>query len=93
MSTSNPKLNIHTKGPVNEIGTYDPSKHLGYLGAFFGGVENAPTSISGFIVILLIVIGGLISFCKEYAFAMDYWKAILPIVTALFGYLFGKSRK
>jgi hypothetical protein len=93
MITNDPKINIKTEGPANKTSRYDPSKHLGRLGEFFGGAENAPTSISGFIVILLIVIGAFNSWFRP-DITMEYWKSIvLPTVTGLFGYLFGKHQK
>lgn len=92
MIRKDPEIHIKTEGPANKSSKYDPSKHLGYLGEFFGGVENAPTSISSFIVILLIVIGAFQSLFRP-DFAMEYWTLVIPVVTALFGYLFGKSRR
>ena len=92
MNMNDPEIHIKTEGPANKSSKYDPSKHLGYLGAFFGGVENAPTSISGLIVFSLVIIGFVNNLCRP-ELAMEYWTLIIPVVTALFGYLFGKHKK
>ena len=87
-----PKINIKTEGPANKTGKYNPSRHHGHLGKFFGGSENAPTNISGLIVTLFILVGMFHSFFRPDS-AMEFWKSIvLPLTTALLGYLFGRSR-
>ena len=87
------ELNFENEGPVKKKGTINSSSEAGLLGKFFGGVENAPTSICGVVVVLLITIGAAISFFDTKVDPVDFWKSIvLPTVTALFGYLFGKKR-
>ncbi len=94
MNSKEPEIHINTAGPANKKSKFDPSMHPGVLGKFFGAIENATTSISGLVVILLIVIATLITFVETKVDATDYWKSIvLPTVTALFGYLFGKRPK
>ena len=93
MNSNHPKIHINPEGPANKASTFDPSTHLGVLGRFFGGVENAPTSISGGLVFLLIIIGAF-NVVWRPEIAMEYWKIIvLPTVSTLLGYLFGKRQK
>lgn len=94
MTSKKTEINIGTKGPVNDKGKVNDSAHPGLLGKFFGGVENAPTSISGTVVVLLIGVATAITFSETKIEACDFWKSVvLPTITALFGFLFGKSRK
>lgn len=89
-----PEANIHTRGPVNEKGTSPAPQPQGWLPKFFGGVEHAPASISGFVLVLLICIGAALTFKETKVDPTDFWKTIvLPTTTALFGYLFGKGKK
>ncbi len=94
MTNKEPELQIDPEGPVNRKGKDAGRPPHGLLANFFGGVENAPTSISGAVVLLLIMIGAAISFLDTKVDPTDYWKAIvLPTTTGLFGYLFGKGKK
>lgn len=94
MTSKEPEIRIDNEGPISKKGKSLSHSHPGLLGNFFGGADNAPTCICGIVVILLIIIGALITFCETKIEAIEYWKTIvLPTVTALFGYLFGKGRR
>ena len=87
-----PEFHVTTNGPVNRKGRTEA--HLGQLGKFFGSPEIAPTNIAGFIGFLVILGGIIIPFINPKVDFMDFWKTIvLPIVTLLLGYLFGKNSK
>jgi len=86
------EIRINNEGPVSKKGL--STSHPGLLGSFFGSSDNAPTSICGIVVVLLNAIGALITFFDSNVEANEFWKTIvLPTVTALFGYLFGKGRR
>lgn len=88
------EIQIDNEGAINQQGKIPVSFRLGLLGRFFRGVENAPTSIAGIVVVLLIVSAIAITFYPTQISAVEFWKTIvLPVVTALFGYLFGKGKK
>ncbi|MGH8070223.1 MAG: hypothetical protein ACRERE_34275 [Candidatus Entotheonellia bacterium] len=63
----------------------------GFLGRFFGLKTNAPTSIAGAILFLLIVPLILMLFVPSKISAVEYLKKVLPVITVTLGYLFGKS--
>jgi len=87
------EIKFDNDGPVKNRGIL-PTSEAGLLSKFFGGVENAPTSISGIVVVLLIFVGIFITVWDTKVDPADFWKTIvLPITTALFGYLFGKGKK
>jgi hypothetical protein len=94
MNQKEPEIHINNEGPVNKKGKLPSSSNPGLLGSFFGSPDNAPTSICGIVVVLLIIIGALTLFFKTSVDAAEFWKTIvLPAITALFGYLFGKGRR
>ena len=64
---------------------------LGLLGKLFGSRENAPANIVGLILILLVVAGVIALFSTTSIPAGDFWDKIVPIVTLICGYLFGKT--
>lgn len=63
----------------------------GWLGHVFGSKGNAPVNIAGLFVILLILIGGGSLFWETRIPASDIWQTIVPLVTLVMGYLFGKG--
>jgi len=64
----------------------------GWLGKVFGSSSSAPSNIAGLSLILMLAAGFVLLFWTGAAMAAgDYWKTIIPIVTLIFGYLFGKK--
>lgn len=75
------------------------NKDLGWLGFLFGGKELTALNISGFLIILLILIGCYLT-SKVFKSTVDIdnvlkiWSIITPIITLTLGYIFGsKSTK
>jgi len=65
----------------------------GWLGKCFGGSANAPLNIAGVLVLLLVGSGILVLFVESTMPAQDYWKVIVPLLTLVMGYVFGKSTR
>jgi hypothetical protein len=65
----------------------------GWLGHCFGGGDNAPLNIAGLMVILLAGSGVAVLFFQSSIPAMDYWKIIVPLLTLVMGYVFGKGTR
>jgi len=63
----------------------------GVLGRFFGSAASAPTNIAGFVVCLLTVICVVVLFLPSNVPAGEFIKLILPVITLVLGYLFGKN--
>jgi len=64
----------------------------GWLGRCFGSARNAPLNIAGLTVTLLIGTGVALLFIESKAMAAaEYWKLMLPILTLILGYLFGRK--
>lgn len=62
----------------------------GSLGRLFGTEKNAPLNIAGLVLLLLLVPGVLLLFFSANIPPLDYWKIIIPVVTAILGYAFGR---
>ena len=67
------------------------SLEAGILGRFFGSASRAPTSIAGIIALLLTLACIVSLFVPTNILASELWKLVLPVITAVLGYLFGKS--
>jgi hypothetical protein len=67
------------------------SLEAGWLGKIFGSKVNAPTNIAGFILFLFFVSILVVLFFQTRMEAIEYLKLVLPVVTLILGYLFGKS--
>jgi hypothetical protein len=65
--------------------------NAGYLGNLFGSRDNAPTNIAGFVLVILIVAGIAAFFVGPSVPALEFWEKIIPLVTLVFGFLFGKK--
>ena len=65
----------------------------GWLGRCFGSGKNAPMNIAGTLVLLLLASGIAVLFFQSAIPASDYWKIIVPLLTLVMGYVFGKSSK
>ncbi|MDP1666562.1 MAG: hypothetical protein Q8L79_15740 [Methylobacter sp.] len=63
----------------------------GWLGKLFGNSKTAPSNIACLCLLLLLVPGIALLFFAGTTSAGDYWNLITPIITLIFGYLFGKN--
>ena len=88
-----------------QINDQDPSVVLaakkmelesGWLGKFFGNRANAPSNVSGLVLIVLLL-SGIVMIVLPYedpnalsVTPKEYWDIIVPIVTLIFGYMFGR---
>jgi hypothetical protein len=63
----------------------------GWLGKIFGSATNAPTSIAGIIVLLFTLRSIAVLFVPPNVPAGDYLQTVLPIISLMVGYLFGKN--
>jgi hypothetical protein len=63
----------------------------GWLGRCFGASNNAPLNIAGLLVVLLVGSGVAVLFFQSAIPAGDYWKIIVPLLTLVMGYVFGKG--
>ena len=50
-------------------------------------------NIAGLLVVLLLGSGIAVLFFQNAMGAADYWKTIVPLVTLVMGYVFGKGGK
>ncbi len=64
---------------------------FGWLGKFFGAPTHSPTNIAGFLIILLVATGILLTFLYGTSNSIEYWTLMLPIITLSLGYIFGKK--
>jgi hypothetical protein len=67
------------------------SLESGILGKLFGSVANAPTNIAGFVVCLLVILCVVVLFVPSKMPTDEFLKLILPVITLVLGYLFGKK--
>jgi hypothetical protein len=67
------------------------SLEAGWLGGIFGSKANAPSNIAGMGLILLILPLFFMLFLPSKIPPLEYLERVLPIIGAVFGYLFGKS--
>jgi len=65
----------------------------GFLGKFFGSSSNAPTNIAGIIALLLTVACISLLFFPSNIPALEFLKLVLPVITGVLGYLFGKGTR
>lgn len=63
----------------------------GWLGRCFGSGRNAPMNIAGLFVLLLAGSGIIVLFVTSAIPAAEYWKIIVPLLTLVMGYVFGKG--
>jgi len=63
----------------------------GWLGRLFGSNKNAPLNIAGFTVVFLLTSGVVVLFVQSAIPAGEYWKIIVPLLTLVTGFIFGKG--
>src|SRR5438552_1834363 len=79
----------------NEAKKHELSVKSGILGRIFGAGADAAIHIVGVIALVLVCSGVVYTFNPTNAttFAIaDFWKIIIPILTTLMGFLFGRSQ-
>ena len=62
-----------------------------WLGKIFGSAGNAPTNIAGLILCLFFRSMMIVLFLETRMEAIEYLKLVLPVITLVLGYLFGRS--
>lgn len=65
----------------------------GWLGRVFGAPKSAPLNIAGTLVLLLTLSGVSTLFISTSIQAGEYWKIIIPLLTLVMGYVFGRGGK
>lgn len=65
----------------------------GWLGRCFGSGKNAPLNIAGILVVALVLSGIATLFVQTSIAAADYWRLIVPLLTLVMGFVFGKSSR
>jgi hypothetical protein len=63
----------------------------GWLGKIFGSATNAPMNIAGVVLSAFILTIFLILLIHTRMEPVEYLKLVLPVITLVLGYLFGKS--
>ena len=63
----------------------------GWLGKIFGSATNAPMNIAGVVLSAFILAIFLILLIHTRMEPVEYLKLVLPVITLVLGYLFGKS--
>lgn len=100
MNSPSSSLKRPTDDPkvIQQIAKYDYEKQKinpGKLGQLFGSPDYAPTNIIGLLLIFLIVIGSIYSCIPDNLKSFStyqFWTLILPVITTIIGYLFGKKK-
>lgn len=85
----------YNKQPVSP-NTFLKAKEMdhesGTLGKFFGSARNAPLNISGLLSIVLVSAAiGFTIWPPADVPPLDFWKVVLPVLTLILGYAFGKK--
>lgn len=63
----------------------------GWLGKFFGSATNAPVYIAGLTVLLFTLTSIAVVFAPSHMQTVEYLNLVIPVITLILGYLFGKS--
>jgi hypothetical protein len=72
-------------------------REQGLLGRLFGTAQTSAHNVAGFTVLSLVIIGALYTFFvvmwygNEIEKIKDFWGVLMPIITLVMGYLFGKG--
>jgi hypothetical protein len=63
----------------------------GWLGRCFGSRRSAPVNIACAVLCALLALGAIISFWPPADMKpTEFWAKTTPLITLIFGYLFGK---
>lgn len=83
------KLNVETQKVVIDKVSNNTDKDGRFMGKLFGNKkENAAMHIAFILCLLLFGIGIVCGMSGK-----DYWSAIIPSITTVIGYMFGKGGK
>lgn len=63
----------------------------GLLGRVFGARDSAPMNISGLVVCLFVATGVGIVILRGVNESVEYFKIVMPLISLVLGYLFGKK--
>ena len=87
------RVNNHQseKSTSNDLSILSKRLDAGLLGKWFGGPKNSPPNIAGFVAILLITAGIVTLFLDTDITSEKFWEIIVPILSMILGYLFGKK--
>jgi len=92
MSDSPLQYNKQPVSPDTFLKAKEMDHESGSLGKFFGSARSAPLNIAG--LLALILVGAAIGFTifppKDVP-PMDFWKVVMPVLTLILGYAFGKK--
>jgi len=92
MSEGKPMYSDHPSPELIQLQSKQMDLESGWLGKIFGGNKTAPTNVAGICILLMVITGLVLIFFPSQSFpTSDYWKLIAPLMTLMFGYLFGKS--
>lgn len=81
------KLSEETQKAVIDKVAVNTDRDGGYMGKFLGNKkDNAAMHIAFILCVLLFGIGIICNL-----FGKDYWNAIIPSITTVIGYMFGKG--
>jgi len=69
---------------------YAVVEHAGWMGTIFGSATTPPIGIAGIIALLLTIASIIVLFDPSNMPAEDYIKTVLPVISVMIGYLFGK---
>ncbi len=64
----------------------------GFLGKFFGDIENALINICGVLIFALLGAGIVFSGLNTETYALNFWVIVSPLITLALGYLFGNRK-
>ncbi|MFB2803571.1 hypothetical protein [Shewanella seohaensis] len=63
----------------------------GFIGKFFGISNSAAINIAGLVALLLVISGIAVTFLDSKIPPENFWKIIIPVLSVILGYLFGKK--
>jgi hypothetical protein len=70
---------------------YGVVEQAGCMGKIFGSATTPPIGITGIIALLFTLASIIVLFVPSNIPADDYIKIVLPVISVMAGYLFGKS--
>lgn len=95
MSNDDQKINISPQSKIDKtaLKAKEMDLQVGWLGKIFGSEENAPNNICGIIALILVIASCIVCIWPTRIEPSDYLSHIVPVVTTILGYLFGKSKR
>jgi hypothetical protein len=95
MSDGDQKINFSPQSKIDKtaLKAKEMDLQVGLLGKIFGSSENAPNNICGIVALILVIVGSVICIWPTRIEPTDYLSYMLPVLTSILGYLFGKNAK